>query len=247
MEGYNAHWYQSSTDDGTGQGRASRTKDSSTIDHALSMLEFSATVGRPFFLQVWSHMTHHPIRPPDFLAHRYADLEVNRSLLGSEVNSKLRECAEALEDPIDGLRRYLAAVYGFDLGVGRLLAKLDELALTDNTVVIFTSDHGAAPVTVSDDLRRCYLMGCSGPFRGGKHDLSEGGVRVPLVVRWPGRVTANAVNSDTTFAFVDFLPTVSVSRAQFSRSCAVWSRSHSLVPSAYLTRRDLRSFWMFVL
>ena len=210
IEGYYVGHYRSSTDDGTGQRQRSHTKDSQNIDHALSMLEYSATVDRPFFLQFWSRMTHHPIVPPDFLVHRYADLEINRSLLGSEVNSKLDECAEALEDPVDGLRKYLASVYGFDLGVGRLLAKLDELGLTDNTVVIFTSDHGAAPARVDrDDLRRCYLMGCSGPFHGGKHDLSEGGVRVPLVVRWPGHVTANAVNADTTFAFVDFLPTVS--------------------------------------
>ena len=58
------------------------------------------------------------------------------------------------------------------------LGGVRRLGLADNTLVIFTSDHGAAPVAANrENVRRCYLFGCPGPFDGGKHDLSEGGIR----------------------------------------------------------------------
>ena len=80
--------------------------------------------------------------------------------------------------------------------VGRLLAALNELGLADNTLVVFTSDNGGHPA-----------YSANGPLRGSKWNLHEGGIRVPWIVRWPGRVPAGSV-SDVPFVGTDLLPTV---------------------------------------
>jgi uncharacterized sulfatase len=77
-----------------------------------------------------------------------------------------------------------------------VLAALDELGLRENTLVIFTSDNGGHPE-----------FAANGPLRGSKWNLYEGGVRVPWIVRWPGRVPAGAT-SDAPFIGTDLLPTV---------------------------------------
>jgi uncharacterized sulfatase len=82
-----------------------------------------------------------------------------------------------------------------DNEVGRLLARLDALQLTDRTVVVFTSDNGG--------LSR---MASSAPLREGKGSPYEGGIRVPLMVRWPGRVAAGGVTAVPVHV-IDFYPT----------------------------------------
>jgi arylsulfatase A-like enzyme len=84
----------------------------------------------------------------------------------------------------------------FDDSVGRVLAKLDALGLRENTVVIFNGDNGG-------------LLGDAAqtPHRGGKAQLHEGGIRVPLLIRWPGVITAGRV-SDAPTLTVDFFPTL---------------------------------------
>jgi arylsulfatase A-like enzyme len=78
---------------------------------------------------------------------------------------------------------YAAMVETLDHEVGRLLAALDELGLAKNTLVVFASDNGGHPEYAAN-----------GPLRGSKWNLYEGGVRVPFIVRWPGRVAASKVN-----------------------------------------------------
>ena len=109
----------------------------------------------------------------------------------------------------DGLRAWIAELYGLDAEVGRVLDKLDALDLARNTVVIFSSDHGPGKVVPNADKPwDCNLFGSSGMFDGGKHNTYEGGIRVPLIVRWPGRVQAGVVNRRSTFSFTDYLPTL---------------------------------------
>ena len=193
-------------------------KDHYVLENALTMLDtVVATPGSPFYLQVWSRLGHQnaPGCPlPISLAERYDDVDIDVNLLSPEVQDKFQKCADLGHDPEVGLRRYLVEIYSLDLEVGQLVAKIAQLGLEENTIVIFSSDHGPANIVQNpeDDAARraarCNMMGSSGPFRGGKSSLSEGGLRVPLVVKWPGRVRAGHVNRDTTFAFVDFLPTL---------------------------------------
>lgn len=97
-------------------------------------------------------------------------------------------------------KTYAAMVTRLDSYVGRLLAELDRLGLARNTIVFFASDNGPAKAARSDFLRS------AGSLRGRKGSVYEGGIRVPLLVRWPGRVPAGRV-SDTPWMFVDFIPT----------------------------------------
>jgi len=100
---------------------------------------------------------------------------------------------------------YAAMITRMDRGVGRIMDLLAELGLDSDTLVLFTSDNGPTFNGGTDSA----FFDSAGPLRGLKQDLYEGGIRVPLVARWPGRVPAGTV-SDHISAFQDFLPTVTV-------------------------------------
>lgn len=113
------------------------------------------------------------------------------------------------------MQNYLGDVWCLDLAVGRLLKKLDDLGLSENTIVIFSSDQGPARNTPYigkanqvGDLLRANMMGWPKGLRGGKHDMYEGGVRIPFIVRWPGKVPAGSVNENSVISGLDFLPTL---------------------------------------
>ena len=89
-----------------------------------------------------------------------------------------------------------------DEGVGRLVALLKELKIDQNTLIVFTSDNGPHREGGHDPV----FFDSNGPFRGFKRDLSEGGIRVPTIAWWPGRIKAGSV-SDLPSAHWDFMPT----------------------------------------
>jgi arylsulfatase A-like enzyme len=86
--------------------------------------------------------------------------------------------------------------------VGQLLDKLKELKIDDSTVVFFSSDNGPHKEGGVDPK----FFQSAGPLRGLKRDLYEGGIRVPLIVRWPGKIKPGVVSGEVG-AFWDFLPT----------------------------------------
>jgi arylsulfatase A-like enzyme len=100
---------------------------------------------------------------------------------------------------------YAAMVTRLDRNVGRVLAALDDLKLADDTIVIFTSDHGAT--FESGNQGTSNALDSNRPFRGQKRTLWEGGVRVPGVVRWPGHVPSGRV-SDEVVIMTDLFPTL---------------------------------------
>ncbi len=114
---------------------------------------------------------------------------------------------------------YGDAVEELDYETGRLLDVLDELGLTKDTLVIFTTDNGpwnqkayikakraGRRGTTSPMYEDAVFWGDPGPLRNGKGSCYEGGSRVPCIVRWPGKVPAGRV-SDAIFATIDFMPT----------------------------------------
>ena len=99
----------------------------------------------------------------------------------------------------ENLKKLASMVTRLDRDVGRLTSLLKELKLDEKTLVVFASDNGAA--------YRDAVFNHSGPLRGYKRDLYEGGIRTPAIARWPGRIKPGAV-SDQVWAFWDVLPTL---------------------------------------
>jgi arylsulfatase A-like enzyme len=100
---------------------------------------------------------------------------------------------------------YAAMIASVDESVGRVIARLDELKLTENTVVIFTSDNGGVGGYAREGLKRNEGITDNAPLRSGKGSLYEGGVRVPFVARWPGKVPVGT--TDVPWISVDLYPT----------------------------------------
>lgn len=98
---------------------------------------------------------------------------------------------------------YAAVIETLDDSVGRLLARLDALSLAQRTIVVFTSDNGGLHVPEGPHPRVTH----NSPFRAGKGFLYEGGIRIPLIVRWPGHVPAGRVISEPIIN-TDWIPTL---------------------------------------
>ena len=98
---------------------------------------------------------------------------------------------------------YAGVIETLDDTVGRLLAKLESLKLADRTIVVFTSDNGGLHVPEGPHPKVTY----NDPYRAGKGFVYEGGLRVPLIVRWPGHVPAGKVVDDPVIN-TDWVPTL---------------------------------------
>jgi arylsulfatase A-like enzyme len=99
-------------------------------------------------------------------------------------------------------KNYAAMITRMDRDVGRIMKLLKKFGIDENTIVFFTSDNGpykGSPIPIE-------FFDSNGVLRGGKRDVYEGGIRVPMIVRWPGKIAAGRV-SNQVWAFWDFLPT----------------------------------------
>jgi arylsulfatase A len=149
------------------------------VDEAL---RFIAAAGeQPFAVFVTFHAPHEIIAAPDEYTSLYADVA----------------------DPTK--RVYYGSVTLVDHEIGRLLKALDDHKLRDRTLVLFTSDNG--PETLHRYPNATHSHGSAGPLRGMKLSLYEGGIRIPGIVRWPGRVKPGTESAEPV-GFVDLLPTL---------------------------------------
>lgn len=94
-----------------------------------------------------------------------------------------------------------------DAMIGKIIEKLEREQLTENTIVIFASDNGAAPIIGFEALQELGHYP-SGPYRGAKADIYEGGHRIPMIVKWPLKIKAGTT-CDETVSLADFIATVS--------------------------------------
>ena len=141
-----------------------------------------ANKDRPFFLYLPHYAPHTPLRAKPEIQAKYTV----KPRAGTQSNPA-----------------YAAMVESLDEAVGRVLRKLDGLNLGERTLVLFTSDNGGLATTEGGPTGATF----NGPLREGKGFLYEGGIRVPLVVRWPGVVTPGTV-TDQLACSIDFFPTV---------------------------------------
>ena len=143
---------------------------------------------RPFLAQAWLYDPHSPLHPTEEMMAPYKGL-----------SPRWGQNKGAFEV-------YYGVLTEMDRQIGRMLEALDRLGLTENTMVVFASDNG--PETGLIPFTSHYGGAASaGPFRGLKRSLYEGGIRSPLIVRWPGRTRAGAVDNESVISAVDLLPT----------------------------------------
>ena len=171
--------------DGRAKVPVSGHADDLFTDRAISFIEQHRD--RPFFLYL-----------PDISAH------FNIEAPADEVELHKGKFPEVdPEFPLNAT--YAAMITRFDCNVGRLLAALTAADLDANTLVVFTSDHGAT--FESGNLGTSNFHDSNAPMRGQKRTLWEGGVRVPACVRWPGQIEAGTVSEEPMHS-IDLWPTL---------------------------------------
>jgi N-acetylgalactosamine-6-sulfatase len=187
--GFDTHWSVNSNDtrqDDLAEGF--RAKSSRLIvDSAIRFVEENRS--RPFYAQLWTLVPHAPLAPA---AEQMAPLE--RFQPGPHVPHK------------SAAQIYYASLLDLDAQIGRLAARLDELGLAERTLILFSSDNGPEDIHINNAGHSA--IGSPGPFRGRKRSLYEGGVRVPLIARWPGHLPAGKVNNRAVLGGVDFFPSL---------------------------------------
>jgi arylsulfatase A len=144
-------------------------------DEALKFI--TQNKNHPFFLYLPHYAVHTPL------------------MAKAEVIAKYKKKADPHAPQHNAV--YAALIESVDDSLGRVMRKLDELKLTDNTIVIFNSDNGGLIRSTGVNLG----------LRAGKGSAYEGGVRVPLIVKWPGVTKAGSV-CETPVISVDYLPTI---------------------------------------
>ncbi len=150
-------------------------------DHAIHFVEQNKA--NPFFLYLPLPTPHAPMQVPDEYWARFKEKRLSL------------KATDASKEDEDFTRAALAMVENIDYNVGRLLRKLDELNLSQDTIVVFFCDNGPN----SDRW--------NGGMRGRKGSTDEGGVRSPLLIRWPGKIAAGKLIAQISGA-IDLMPTL---------------------------------------
>ena len=165
-----------------GPGKTGDYLTDKLTDHALRII--GQQKDHPFFLSLWFHTVHTPIEGKPELVKRFE----------KKPAGKIHSHAE-----------YAAMLASLDENIGRVLRQLDDLKLAGRTVVILTSDNGGVDFPTAKSGNRPPTRNV--PFRAGKGTLYEGGLRVPLIIRWPGR-TRPGTECATQVTSQDFFSTL---------------------------------------
>jgi len=171
--------------------------DGKTYSHDLIMNAAKdfiiANRDKPFFCYMPVTIPHAAMHAPKKLHDKY------RKLFPQFEKETGKYAGPDVQNPVAA---FPAMVEHFDNGVGHILDLLEELGIDDNTLVIFTSDNGPHREGGHDPD----FWNSNGPLRGIKRDLYEGGIRIPFLARWPGKIKPGT-SSDHISAFWDMLPT----------------------------------------
>ena len=163
------------------------TSSAQIADATIEFMERHKDV--PFYINAWLYDPHSPLHPTQEMLAEYKDLTPG---WGGHYGS---------------LQVWYSVLTYIDKQVGRILDRLDELGLSETTLVVFSSDNGPESGLIPF-VSHYGNASSAGPFRGLKRSLYEGGIREPFIVRWRGHTPANVVNRETVFGGVDWMPTV---------------------------------------
>jgi len=162
--------------------------------NTIAFIEQSHREGKPFFINLWIHEPHTPFHTLPKYRWRFRDLEEADNIYASVLSHA-------------------------DDRIGEVLDTLDRLGLTENTLVIFGSDNGPARAATPTEPKLTHdtatgagygigaAKGVTGGRRGYKAALFEGGIGVPFIARWPGKIAAGKVDETSLISAVDLLPT----------------------------------------
>ena len=165
-------------------------------EHAIEFIEKSLQERKPFFINLWLHEPHTPFHTVPKYRWRFRD----------------RDLPE--KDNI-----YASVLSHADDRIGEVLEALDRLEIADNTLVVFSSDNGPARDSRGAELGLIHdtatgagfniaaAKGITGGRKGYKSALFEGGIGVPFIARWPGKIAAGQIDRDSMISAVDLLPT----------------------------------------
>ncbi len=163
--------------------------------HANAFIEKSVAAEKPFFVNLWIHEPHTPFHTVPKYEWRFRDVE-------SETD-----------------RIYASVLSHADDRIGEVLDTLDRLGIADDTLVIFSSDNGPARAARPTKLKLMYdtatgagwgiaaAKGITAGRKGYKASLFQGGINVPFIARWPGKIAAGKIDDSSLISAVDLLPT----------------------------------------
>ena len=169
-------------------------------DKTLAFIEDNKN--NPFFLYVPSIIPHAELLAPESYMEKYRGKFLpEKAYQGVDDGPEFRDGPYGSQP--ESHAAFAAMIHMLDEQVGEIVQKVEELGLSENTLIFFTSDNGPHMEGGADPE----YFDSNGPLRGFKRDLYEGGIRVPLIVRWEGKVQPGGT-SDHISAFWDVLPTI---------------------------------------
>lgn len=173
-------------------------------DEAINFIENSS--GKPFFVFLSYYAVHNPMQAKEEHIRKSTIKADSMGISGTEAFTRNREwIKESMSDNykeriIQGNPVYAAMIYSVDENIGRLLKKLGELKLDKNTLIVFTSDNGGLSTSEGSPT-------CNSPLRAGKGWLYEGGIRVPLIIKFPGSAEPGTIRN-TPVSTIDLFPSI---------------------------------------
>ncbi|UMB53751.1 arylsulfatase [Lutibacter sp. A64] len=170
-------------------------------DEALSFLEKNKDT--TFFMYVPTIIPHAELVAPDSIMAKYKGKYLpEKKYEGVDGGPEYRlGFYESQDEPHAA---FAAMIEIMDTQVGEIMKKVKELGIEDNTILVFASDNGPHSEGGADPE----YFKSSGPFKGTKRDLYEGGIRVPMIIKWPGKIK-EGTKTDLVSAFWDVFPTFS--------------------------------------
>jgi arylsulfatase A-like enzyme len=173
-------------------------------DEAIKFIENNKK--KPFFVYLSYYAVHNPMQGKEQLVQRFSRKADSLGLTQMQAFTREKDWIRSTmsdnykERIIQSNPVYAAMIYSVDENIGKLLTRLEDLHLDKNTVIIFTSDNGGLATSEGSPT-------CNSPLRAGKGWLYEGGIRVPLIIKYPGKIKPGKIIRSPVSS-IDFFPTI---------------------------------------